>query len=294
MSQFGRPSSDITVADWTTSPLWSKIDEATFSDADLISSNNNTNNACEVALSAVTDPLGNTGHVVRYRYRKNAAAGNARDITVALVQGATVRASATHTGISETFTAGSFTLASGEADAITDYADLRLRFTPGGTTGGSGGNRRSVEVSWAELEVPDVPVTATRTVPAAVAVRTLNQRTVGAAVGVSVPATPLDPNGFDAWRGGDPVPVLPGGANTAGLGYWRGGEPLPALATAAGGPETFARTVPAEVAIQETAQRAVPAEVAVATLDVASAPAGVAIATAEARTVGAAVGVQAT
>lgn len=158
MAQFGRPDSDVTVSDWTTAPLWSSIDEATFSDADLISSNNNTNNACEVGLSDVGDPVSSSTHVVRYRYRKNAAAGNARNITVSLYQGATLIAEQTHTGISEVFTAGSFTLTGPQADSITDYADLRLRFTAGGTTGGSGGNRRSVQVSWAELEVPDAAV----------------------------------------------------------------------------------------------------------------------------------------
>lgn len=157
MAQFGRPDSDVTVNSWTATPLWQKIDESTFSDADFISGDNNTNDSCEVGLSNVGDPLSSTGHVFRYRYRKSAAGGNARNITVGLYQGGTLIAEQTHNGISETFTAGSLTLTGTQADSITDYNDLRIRFTASGTTGGPGGNRRAVQVSWAELEVPNAP-----------------------------------------------------------------------------------------------------------------------------------------
>lgn len=155
MAQFARPDSDITVASWTVTPLWDKIDEATASDADFIAGDNNTNDACEVGLTNVTDPTSSTGHVVRYRYSKSAAGGNARDITVSLYQGTTLIAELLHSGITEVWTAGTFTLSGAQADAITDYTDLRIRFTASGTTGGPGGNRRSVRASWAELEVPD-------------------------------------------------------------------------------------------------------------------------------------------
>ena len=161
MAQFLRPNADVTVNDWTTAPLWSSIDEAVASDTDFISSDTGTSNACEVGLLDATDPLSSTGHIVRYRYRKNAASGNARDITVSLYEGATLIAEQTHTGISEVFTAGAFTLTATQADAIVNYNNLQLRFTPSGTTGGSPGNRRSVQVSWAEVEIPDAPAAVT-------------------------------------------------------------------------------------------------------------------------------------
>lgn len=155
MAQFARPDGDVTVNTWAATPLWEKLDEVSPSDADFVSNNNNTNDACEVSLSDVSDPSSSSGHVVRYRYSKDLAGSNARNVTVGLYQSTTLVAEQTHSGISEVFTDGSFTLSSGQADAISDYADLRLRFTASGTTGGPGGNRRAVRVSWAELEVPD-------------------------------------------------------------------------------------------------------------------------------------------
>lgn len=153
------PNSDVSIATWTdeaagTTNIYQSIDESTASDTDYISGNNNTNDTCEIGLSTITDPAQSTGHVISYRYRKDSAGGNARDLQVHLYQGATLIGSGTaHTGISDTWTDGTFTLSAGEADTITDYSDLRLRFTASGTTGGAGGNRRSVQVSWAQMEI---------------------------------------------------------------------------------------------------------------------------------------------
>lgn len=157
MAQFARPSSDVSTGSWTTTPLWSKVDEVTASDSDFISSDNNTSgDTCQLGLSSVTDPGLSTGHVVRYRYRKSGSGGHTIDVVVELRQGATLIASQSHSNIGNTFTAGSFTLSTSEANAITDYSALQLHFIRNGDTGGSPGNRRSLEISWAELEVPDV------------------------------------------------------------------------------------------------------------------------------------------
>jgi hypothetical protein len=81
----------------------------------------------EVLLSSLIDPLSSSGHTVSYRadYGGGATSGS---IAVELRQGTTVIASWTDTltGSFQTFT---HTLSAAEADAITDYADLRLRFT---------------------------------------------------------------------------------------------------------------------------------------------------------------------
>lgn len=162
MAQFARPSSDVTTASWTPSTgatLWGVIDESTASDTDFIEGSGTTNDTCEVGLSAVTDPQVNTNHIVRYRYRKNASAGNSRDIRVELYQGGTlIAAGSTHTPTTATWTAGTFTLTGTQADAITDYSDLRLRITQSGSTGGNPNNRRQPQLSWAELEVPSATV----------------------------------------------------------------------------------------------------------------------------------------
>lgn len=161
MAQFARPDSTVAFNSWVndqgTTNLHGAIDEATASDADYILGDNNTNDSCDVGLSDVADPNSSTGHVVRYRYSKSGAGGNTRNLVVLLWQAsaATPIASQVHNDIGDAWTAGSFTLSAAEADAITDYTDLKLRFSATGTTGGSPSLRHSVRVSWAELEVPD-------------------------------------------------------------------------------------------------------------------------------------------
>jgi len=144
MSQFARPDSDISAGSWATAPLYAKIDEVTYSDADYISVTSNAN-TCELGLSTVTDPVSSASHIVRFRSRK---ALQGTSVTVTLMDGATtIRSFAQALG--NTSTAYSFTLTSGEADNIGDYSDLRLKLTS------AIGRVGSVFISWAELEVPD-------------------------------------------------------------------------------------------------------------------------------------------
>lgn len=141
MAQFGRPSTDTTREAWeeddgTTTDIFDQIDEVSFDDADFIrSALVPTNDVYVTKLTAVTDPLQSTGHVLRYRYGKDASAGAQIDITVQLRQGyvnegspGTLIAGQTHTNVGVFPIAGSLTLSGAEADAITNYADLFLRF----------------------------------------------------------------------------------------------------------------------------------------------------------------------
>lgn len=142
MAQFARPSVDTTVDNWaedddTTDALFGEIDETSFNDADYIKSQlTPTSDVYVCKLSSVADPLSSINHTVRYRYSKNAAGGDQIDLTVQLRQGyvsegtpgTLIATIGTHTNISDTWTAGSYTLSAGEADAITNYADLYLRF----------------------------------------------------------------------------------------------------------------------------------------------------------------------
>jgi len=132
--QTARPTSDISAGTWTPSTgavLWDMLNETTASDADYIQSAvlTATADVSEVALGSLTDPAVSTGHIVRYRYQKSAGLGDVVNLTVSLYQGATLIASATHSGISETTVIGTFTLSAAEADAITAYNQLRLRFS---------------------------------------------------------------------------------------------------------------------------------------------------------------------
>jgi hypothetical protein len=162
--QFARPDADTAAGTWTTAPLWSKIDETAASDADFISSSTTSGSTCTIGLSNVTDPAVSTGHIVRYRYTKSATAGADPNITVEVLEGTTARASSGAVAVpdSTAYNDGTFTLTGGEADAITDYTALHLRFTM--TRGG--GSARGIRVSWAELEVPAVSGDATGTVTA--------------------------------------------------------------------------------------------------------------------------------
>jgi len=140
--EFARPSADAYNGDgWkeddgTTTTIFDQIDEVVADDADFIRSPlTPTNDAYVTKLTSVTDPLSSTDHIVRYRYGKDAAGGDQIDLIVQLRQGyvnegspGTLIASQTHTNIGVAWIAGTFTLSGAEADAITDYTDLYLRF----------------------------------------------------------------------------------------------------------------------------------------------------------------------
>jgi len=142
MAQFARPSTDTTRDNWEeddggTTDIFDQIDEAIADDADYIRTQlTPTSDVYATKLTTLEDPLSSTGHTVRYRYRKDAAGGDTIDLIVQLRQGyvnegtpGTLIASATHNDIGGAgWTVGSIALSGAEADAITDYTDLYLRF----------------------------------------------------------------------------------------------------------------------------------------------------------------------
>lgn len=141
MAQFARPTATTTIGGFETEAagvtnIHLQIDETSANDADyIISDPTLTTDIYVTALGTVEDPLSSSGHVVRYRYAKSAAGGATVGLLVELREGyvsegtpGTLIASATHADISETITAGTFTLSAGEANSITDYSDLSLRF----------------------------------------------------------------------------------------------------------------------------------------------------------------------
>jgi len=151
MAQFERPDSDVAAGAWTTTPLWSKLDETAYDEVDYIQLNNSASSTCEIGLSNVTDPALSTGHTIRLRVKKTGT--GTISLNVFLFQGATQKATFTAT-LTTSYADQTYTLTAGEADSITDYTDLRLKFT--GVCGASG---RYVFVAWAEFEVPDVVTT---------------------------------------------------------------------------------------------------------------------------------------
>lgn len=115
------PSSDVSAGAWapsTGTSLAAMLDEAAASDVDY-DSTTTVSSSFEVALSVGGDPLVSTGHIVRYRIDQ--------PMTVALMQGATTIASWSQSPT--VLTTYEQTLTGAQADAITNYSALSLKFT---------------------------------------------------------------------------------------------------------------------------------------------------------------------
>ncbi len=126
-------------AGYDGSYLFECLMETSYDDSDYILSGYGPGCDTDVyvcLLAGATDPLSSTDHYVHYRYAKSAAGGNTINLTVELRQGYVSESSlgtliatcGTHNNISETITQQDYTLSAGEADAITNYNDLYLRF----------------------------------------------------------------------------------------------------------------------------------------------------------------------
>ena len=135
MAQFARPSADTVRTAWTDelggiTDIYTGIDEVVAEDVEYIKTPAPPGaNEFETLLTTVTDPVLSSNHIMRWRRRKQPAAGSADiNLTVRLMQAAVEKVSRADNTLPGTFTDTSYTLTAGEADSITDYADLRLEF----------------------------------------------------------------------------------------------------------------------------------------------------------------------
>ena len=142
MPQFERPDNDFnnpgsyTDQSGGATDIYTTIDEATADDADFIRTATSPSAAVYVArLSNAEDPLSSSTHVLRWRYAKDGV-GAQIDITEQLRQGyvseaslGTLITSRAFTDVSDTIVQDTYTLTAAEADSITDYNDLFLRFS---------------------------------------------------------------------------------------------------------------------------------------------------------------------
>jgi hypothetical protein len=151
MTQTARPASDITTTNWTTAPLFSKVNDN--SDATTIRNANGITTACEVKLASLTDPASSTGHIMSVRgFATGSSAGEALEFV--LVQGTTVKATRAGATLQRTTPiTTTYTLTAGEADSITDYTDLRIRVR---MSTGAATEFLTIHDVW--LDVPDAPV----------------------------------------------------------------------------------------------------------------------------------------
>lgn len=125
MAQYARPDSDITTGDWTSVPLYAKVDEVAASDADFISATGD--DYCEMGLSDIEAP-GAGDVILRVRVRRPASSDDAT-LIVKLMEGSTVITERLVDVTSSSFVTASLTLTSGEKAAITDWSDLRVRLS---------------------------------------------------------------------------------------------------------------------------------------------------------------------
>lgn len=121
--RYARPTADTVIGAWTSSTggsLYACIDEVTYDDADYI--NTQTSAVCTMTLSAVTDPVSSSGHVIKFR----AKSPNSNTLTVTLKQGGTTIKTATTAALTSSFADYTLTLTGTEADSITDYSALTI------------------------------------------------------------------------------------------------------------------------------------------------------------------------
>jgi hypothetical protein len=141
MSIFSRPDADVTNEGYVneaaaSSGLFASIDEVAADDNDyIVSAAAPTNDVYVCSLSNIADPGVSSGHVVRYRYRKSSAGGASISLVAELRQGyvsegtqGTLIASAYHSDISSLVSTGQISLSEAEANSITNYNDLFIRF----------------------------------------------------------------------------------------------------------------------------------------------------------------------
>jgi hypothetical protein len=176
MAQFGLPTSDITKGANTAQGLSSgdgdgdafdELDESIASvDTTTLWKQVGTTEAAsliECGLNSVTDPVSSASHVLRVHVAKGnsngtnvgvTTGGQQIDVTYRLKQSTTTIATGTSTNFDSGFTTLSTTLSGAEADAITNYAALRISCAGVRVGGGSG---RGLIVSAYEFECPDAP-----------------------------------------------------------------------------------------------------------------------------------------
>jgi len=156
MTQYARPNSDISETGWSGS--YEDINESTPNDGDYITGSPDVNGAGVYGLSSVTDPESSSSHTVKFRaWQQNNTFQRYLDVDLLEDTSVISSYSSTITLVKGTPTAYEWTLSSGEADSISDYSLLRLRFTSSGDVGTPAPNRSAIYVSWGELGVPDAP-----------------------------------------------------------------------------------------------------------------------------------------
>ena len=158
MAQYLRPSGVDNYDGWETNPFYDALDETSPNDSDFIQTPLSPNYpTVYLNLSAISDPLSSSGHILRFRYRKSAASSMDIGFGVQLIQTdpfGSFLAEYYPVATSDTWVTDTYNLDATQTDSITDYANLFLRIDA--YVIGSGTAVRG-QVSWIEFETPDLP-----------------------------------------------------------------------------------------------------------------------------------------
>lgn len=237
------PDSDIGPASgWTTAPLWSKIDEVVADDSDFITGTASFGLiTVDFGMTDAVDPATNVGHVIRIRARNSV--GATAILQVGLYSGVDLITLYTPS-LGTSFADFSYTLSAAEADAITDYSDIRISLIYGDDASSG-----VVDISWIKF---DLPLAAPRAaVGSAVGAVGLTSSAVGrkGALQSSVGVIGVSANAAGIKR------ALSSGVGTAGLGGAETGS-KGALGTSSGrlGVAGQAQGAQATAAVQGSAQ----------------------------------------
>lgn len=153
-----QPDSDVSPGDWTTIPLWSKLDEGSgVPDGVYIVCPNNKNSTGECSVQNPTNPGTYTEVLIRAYARKSASGGNERgldgDIRInGVLQGQkTFTTSLTASFVQYSLSWTGLNFSRGMMDT------LQVLFISTGATGGAASNRREVHIDYYEVELTYIP-----------------------------------------------------------------------------------------------------------------------------------------
>jgi len=139
---FTVPTGDVTLGDWATSPLYSKINSGiiggTSNLSDFIDTIASPSTPFEVHLSGGPDASSDECHVLRYVASLDAYYGSENvDLDIGLYDGTTLIKEETKTLTSVSWVTGEMILSASEAANITNYQNLRVRGSGSDSAGGN-------------------------------------------------------------------------------------------------------------------------------------------------------------
>lgn len=138
MPRIIRPASDVTVGDWITAPLFSKLDEEVPDDSDLITAT--ASDYAEIALDPIDVDIVNSV-AIRIRAKNPDHDTYPKHLVVALYDGVTHIMNYTITDLNATMQTFTIELTEPQIASIVNWSDLRLRIhssnIPSGAYAGS-------------------------------------------------------------------------------------------------------------------------------------------------------------